>query len=118
MLDPDAGFWVALAAALWGAGYEVEEGENGRTISAAVGPIDVLIVEMLMPERDGLEALRAARARWPAVRVISTTAGRGALSANYLLGVAAHLGADVTLAKETPLATFLAAVDSLVKPGA
>jgi hypothetical protein len=34
------------------------------------------------------------------------------------LGVAAHLGADVTLAKETPLATFLATVDSLVKPGA
>jgi len=126
VLDPDAGFRVALAAALWGAGYEVEEGENGRTISTAVGPVDVLItwprprpaVEMLMPQRDGLEALRAARARWPAVRVIATTAGRGALSADYPLGVAAHLGADVTLAKETPLATFLATVDSLVKPGA
>lgn len=114
VLDPDEEFRAGLAAALGARAYVVEEGEDGRAILTATGPVSVLIVEMLMPEQDGLEAIRSARARWPSVKVIAPTAGRAALSADYLLGLAAHLGADVTLTKDTPLATFLAALDRLM----
>lgn len=112
--DPDEEFRARLAAALGARAYVVEEGEDGRAILTSTGPVAVLIVEILMPEQDGLEAIRSARARWPSVKVIATTAGRAALSADYLLGLAAHLGADVTLTKDTPLATFLAAVARLM----
>ena len=74
-----------------------------------------MIVEILMPERDGLEAIHAARARWPHVRVIATTAGRQTLGVDYLLDLARHMGADLALSKAEPLERFAAALDALLQ---
>lgn len=114
MLDPDERFRAALAAVLRSAGYQVEEGGDGRAISTVKVPPQAMVVEMLMPDCDGLEALQAARSRWPAVRVIATTAGSTALTTDYLLGLAAHLGADATLPKGSPLEAYCAALDRLL----
>src|SRR5690606_9272416 len=62
VLDPDEEFRARLAAALGARAYVVEEGEDGRAILTSTGPVAVLIVEILMPEQDGLEAIRSARA--------------------------------------------------------
>ena len=65
VLDPDEEFRARLAAALGARAYVVEEGEDGRAILTSTGPVAVLIVEILMPEQDGLEAIRSARAVAP-----------------------------------------------------
>lgn len=117
VLDPDDAFRTELSAALRACGYVVEEGSDGRAVGAANEPTDVLIVEMLMPEEDGLEAIRAARQRWPSVRVLAMTAGRAALTSDYLLGLAAHLGADATFDKAAPIDIIFATLRSW-RPGA
>lgn len=114
-LDLDDDLRAALASALRRAGYQVEEGDDGPAIASAAEAPAALVVKVPMPERDGLEAIQAARARWPGVRVIATTAGRPSMPAEYLLGLAAHLGTDATLPKNAPAEAFRATLDGLLR---
>ncbi len=60
------------------AGYEVTEVENGalalKAYDEAGGGFDIVILDIMMPEVDGLTVCRAIRARDPAVGIILLTA--------------------------------------------
>lgn len=113
LLDPDQAFRSQLATCLRSAGFAVREGEDGRAVSTTLTPAEVLIVEMLMPETDGVEAILKARALWPEVAVVATTAGCGALQPDYLLSLALHLGADAAVSKPAPTAAFCTAIKEI-----
>ncbi len=59
-------------------GYEAALATNGLEVIEALErePYDVVLMDVQMPEMDGLEATRAIRARWPdrAVHIIAMTA--------------------------------------------
>jgi DNA-binding response OmpR family regulator len=60
-------------------------------------PADILVTDVVMPRRNGLELIEAVKRRYPMMKAIAYT-GRGARSARILEG-ARLIGADRTLIK-------------------
>lgn len=82
------------------------EAENGREALHLVeeSQPDVVLMDIQMPECDGLEATRRIKAQWPQVKVI-------ALTANALHQAAAvSAGADAFLLKGCPTKDLLSAI--------
>jgi CheY-like chemotaxis protein len=59
---------------------------------------DVILTDLIMPERDGFELLSNFRKRFPQVRIIAMSAG-GCMGAPEYLRIARQLGATDTLKK-------------------
>ena len=94
-------------------GHQVTVAGNGREGEKrlAQGVFDLVITDVLMPERDGLEFLSAVRRSHPGMRVIAMTGG-GHLSAGKYLKIARGLGARSLLEKPFRQEQLLAAVAS------
>lgn len=85
-----------------------------RILKAA--PIDLMVLDMLMPGKDGLETIMESRQIHPGVRILAISSG-GSMDANYLLAVANTLGADAVLSKPLTSVRFRKTVnDLLVRP--
>lgn len=89
-----------------------ENGLEALRLIAAV-PVDVLVIDMLMPVMDGVETILMVRHRHPQVKIIAISSG-GSIGARPLLGMARSLGAHVTLEKPLRSATLMAAIEGLV----
>lgn len=94
------------------AGYEVEEardGKEGLDRYRAKSP-DLVIMDVLMPDQDGLETIMTLRREFPDARVIAMTGGSDAFGGLNFLDVAKMLGARRTLQKPFELKALLDAV--------
>src|SRR5947208_9312841 len=79
VIDDDALLRGAIRVVLESAGYEVLEagdGNAGLRLHREPGA-DLLVVDLFMPERDGLEVIRAVRAEAPQAKVIAMPGGGG-----------------------------------------
>lgn len=85
------------------------DGEQGLALLEREA-IDIVLTDILMPQRDGLEVLREARRRWPGLPVIAISGG-GWIKATELLGMAERLGADNVLQKPVRRDDLIRAVD-------
>jgi len=76
---------------LTGRGYEVRLAENGRLALAALDTFapDLVLLDMHMPELDGIETLKGLAARAPALPVIMVTVNDDVETTSRLI----HLGA-------------------------
>jgi CheY-like chemotaxis protein len=72
--------------------------------------IDIVLTDILMPQRDGVEVLRETKRRWPGLPVIAISGG-GWIGATELLGMAERLGADNILQKPVRRDDLIKAVD-------
>lgn len=81
------------------AGHEVIAAASGLGIETVVArdEPDLVITDMLMPGRDGVEIVLSLRRRRPGLRIIGMSGGgnRGVLD----LGMATKLGVSATIAK-------------------
>jgi CheY-like chemotaxis protein len=116
VVDDDPVFREFAGAMLAQAGHEVAMAEDGIKALKLVEarPPDLTVLDMLMPNRDGIETLGDLRRRWPQVKVIMVSAGARLLSPEALLHSASALGADATLGKPLDQARFLELVASLL----
>jgi CheY-like chemotaxis protein len=98
VLDDDESFRALARAMLEPAGFEViEAGDVPHCLIELRGQaVDAVILDMVMPEHDGFEALRDLKDLFPEIRVIAIS---GATEAQLYLTVSAHLGADASLHK-------------------
>lgn len=98
--NPDIrGFIEAL---LEGAGYEVATASNGDEALGLLAErgAEVVITDLFMPERDGLETIEALRRQYPRMGVIAISGGRETPGGtSEYLSVARLAGADCTLRK-------------------
>ena len=65
-----------------------------------------MILEMLMPTKDGIEVLIQVKRQWPRTRVLTISAG-GLMRPAQLLHLSKGLGADATMAKPLRRSAFL-----------
>jgi two-component system response regulator VicR len=73
---------------------------------------DVLIVDILMPDKDGYEILEEVKQKYPGLPVIATTAG-ATLHRDVYLEAAKALGADAILEKPIQKEKLLKVLDKL-----
>ncbi len=96
------------------AGYTVHEavnGEDGLAKCRAIQP-DLVVTDIFMPERDGIEVLREVKKTTPETRVVAISGGSPLLPRMDFLVTADKLGADAVLAKPFTPAQLLAAATS------
>lgn len=98
VVDDDEHFRVLARSILEPAGFEVLESEDTEQCLAELRhqPVDAVVLDMVMPGRDGIEALRELKKSFPAVRIVAVS---GADQSELYLSVSAHLGADASLEK-------------------
>jgi len=98
VLDDDESFRALVRAILVPAGFEVIEAGDVRhcLMQLREQAIDAVILDMVMPEHDGFEALRELKELFPEIRVVAVS---GAPESQLYLTVSAHLGADASLDK-------------------
>ena len=100
VVDDDPLMLSHLEEMLTTAGHEVVTAldvDTGLTRAETQGS-DVAVVDILMPERDGLTFIIEIRRRLPNLRIVAISGG-GRLGAGSLLKMASGLGADATLVK-------------------
>jgi CheY-like chemotaxis protein len=97
-------------------GYDVVEardGNEGLQLFRA-SPTDLIITDILMPEKEGLETIIDLRREFPAVKIIAISGGGRTGNLNFL-EVAKRLGAQRTLQKPFELQEMIAAVRDLLQ---
>jgi DNA-binding NtrC family response regulator len=84
----------SLAEMLAEAGYQVVEAQNGREARTAIAdeehPIDVMLVDLKLPDVDGLQLVREARRRCLTCPILIMTAYGSAETLDSALGAGAH----------------------------
>ncbi len=113
LVEDDRPLAEALNALLVGSGYAVDTVHDGASAEAlaAAERFDLVILDLNLPEMDGLSVLRAMRGRSDPAAVLILTA-RGAPE-DRVRGL--DLGADDYLAKPFDVAEFEARVRSLLR---
>lgn len=93
------------------AGYDCLRADGGRgAIALMARQPDVLLTDLLMPDKDGVEVIMEVRRRWPLTRIVAMSGGFGIIEASQLLRTATMLGADVALSKPFTSAQLLESV--------
>jgi DNA-binding NtrC family response regulator len=100
VVDDEESIRDLLAQILRKLGHQVVTAIDGREASAAISgnKFDLVITDLLMPERDGLELIAELRQRFPKIRVVAMTGG-GHIPREHYLFVAKNLGAHSLLEK-------------------
>lgn len=107
-------------------GFEVMTAENGEAGMQAFydQPPDVVIVDIIMPRKNGIEVIRKIRETYPGARIVAITGGGnfgpfgytpGTLVTEAYLASATESGADAVMMKPFHRTELIALVRSLVK---
>jgi YesN/AraC family two-component response regulator len=84
LIEHDEAVREVLRIGLMAAGYSVREAVNGRQgiNSFRKAPADLVITDIYMPDRDGLDVIEALRRTHPTVKILAISGASGSM--NYL----------------------------------
>lgn len=96
-------------------GYLVTCAGNGKAAMKALASerFDLCVMDIVMPEQEGLETIQLVRQRYPDLKILAVSGG-GSLNSSDYLKLAGLLGADHCLAKPFGMQVLKAAVDRLL----
>ena len=117
--DDDELYREIAGAAFNDSGHQVVFATNGDEAAAMIAatPVDVLITDLVMPGKDGLELIRELRGRERSILVLAMTAGLASLK-DPLLIAASAFGADDVIQKPFRPMALRQKVDALLKAAA
>jgi len=115
VIDDETGVRVALERILTQSGHEVLSASDGKEALRIhhKRPADLVIVDVFMPDQDGLETITAFRKDFPHVTIIAISGGYDASGA--MLSIARELGAARILEKPFDYETLLRSVDEVLQ---
>ncbi len=116
VIDDDPQMRSFMEKCLTRAGYEVtlaRDGAEGLYIFD-IEPFDLIITDLFMPDRDGLEVLRDIHRKAHAVPILVISGGSPDMPQDFLQ-FASALGADTTLSKPFGPDELLDAVSKLLQ---
>ena len=105
LVDDDPDFRDALGKQLVHAGYPVAQAADGEEAIEWLKQqtADIVVLDIVMPNKEGLETILALRRSHPRLPVIVISGG-GRIDAHDYLHLAENLGAVAVLAKPFPFA--------------
>ena len=119
IIDDDEMMRLTLRNMLDRAGHSVREaadGYEGEAMWREHRP-DLVITDLLMPAREGLETIKALRQEDKSIPIIAISGGGRFGNADYL-AIAQTFGASAALRKPFKYRQLIGAVDSLLATGA
>ena len=112
VIDDSEDIRVLLHEALQTAGHSVvvaADGEEGLRSYREHRP-DLVITDIVMPNKEGLETIMELRREFPSVKIVAMSGGTRGMVISFL-PAAKKLGANYTLPKPFSLVEMLAVVD-------
>lgn len=108
LIEDEEAFRAVLAKMLVHEGHEVFAAANGREAQHHLdhSSFDLVITDVLMPEKDGVEIILSLKRTAPGLKVVAMSGGGRIASGDYL-AIAAKLGASATLEKPFTRDTLL-----------
>ena len=88
---------------------------NGALAALAHGVFDLVITDLVMPDKEGIETIVEMRKTRPELPIIAMSGGGRGSAADYL-ELAANLGARKTLTKPFAAQALLDAVQEVLRP--
>ena len=115
VVDDDPTMRALLRKRLESVGHEIDEAEDGVEGVRAIrrGGVDLLVTDVLMPEKGGIEALMEIREEYPDLKVLIVT-GHSPTESEAFQNVARQFGAARVFTKPLDFDAFLAAVSELL----
>jgi DNA-binding NtrC family response regulator len=101
VIDDDTQIQTFVQRVLEMAGHEVQTASTGSAGLRAnrVCPAELILCDLFMPEKEGLETIDELRREYPLVKIIAISGGLSTASNIDLLPVAMQLGANECLRK-------------------
>jgi DNA-binding response OmpR family regulator len=117
VIDDDSQMREMMAQVLRRAGFTVVAAGDGEAGVEAVetSGARVVVTDIFMPNRDGLEAICSLRKKFPDIRILAISGGPRLPSHTDFLDAATELGADDSLAKPFRAADLVAKVSDLIQ---
>lgn len=117
--DDEEDLRALLSRALAVAGHEVQAAKDGNEALAVLRTlkVDLAIVDLYMPSKDGIETIMDIRRRYPDIKIIAIT-GSVPKTGAPILAMAQKLGAHLTLAKPFSVEELMTAVKQVLAPRA
>ena len=96
--------------------YAITEADDGHTAMQIIEavPLDLLVLDILMPTMDGLEVIRSVKSAHPHIRILAISSGGRRAGAVTYLETARVFGADEVMVKPLRMSTFSATVAQLL----
>lgn len=117
VVDDEVGIRTLVRNMLVRDGHEVTTARDGVEALQVVDreAIDLVITDLIMPEKEGVETISELRTRFPAIKIIAMSGG-GMGGATDYLRMARALGAGQTLAKPFTRDDLLKLVKAALSP--
>ena len=119
VIDDDKFVRTSIRAVLEGAGHEVSDASDAETGLGMQrdNPFDIAIVDLIMPNKEGLETIRELKRDFPGLPIIAISGGGDIVRKNYFQA-AELFGASMTLEKPFDGGDLLAALENAVERAA
>lgn len=115
VIEDEAQMRKLLRQVLEEAGYEVEEARDGLegTRLYRERPADLIITDMVMPKKEGMETILDLKREFPDVKIIAISGG-GRFGPEPYLQIAEGFGAERIFTKPFDIKDLLAAIEELL----
>ncbi len=119
IVDDEEGIRLSLKRALEMEGYEVELAQDGEQAESLFreNPADLLITDIVMPKKEGIEIIMALKRDFPKLKVIVISGGTKVAEADdvdFLLSVAKNVGADLSFSKPFDLPEMMVSINDIL----